>query len=78
MRGDYTIAKDKGNIALGGTHVARAMLITSGCFIDSQDIGVFTHPGATQLTRPYGASLTISFLSERVRPYIIATKRGHR
>lgn len=33
---------------------------------------VATHPGAMQLTRPLGAIFTISFLSDKVNPYIIA------
>lgn len=45
----------------------------SGFFNAVSAIGVFTHPGATQLTLPLGAILTISFFRERHRPYIIAT-----
>ncbi len=35
-------------------------------------IGVTVQPGQTALTRPAGAAWTISFFSERVRPYTMA------
>lgn len=35
-------------------------------------MGVCTRPGAMQFTLPFGAILTISFLSDKVSPYIIA------
>lgn len=36
------------------------------------DIGSVVQPGATTLTRPFGASLAISFLSVAAKPYAIA------
>jgi hypothetical protein len=37
------------------------------------DLTVVTHPGPIELTLAFGATFTISFLSERVKPYIKAT-----
>jgi hypothetical protein len=56
------------------THVANDLSTASLSFSASSTIAVRTHPGATVLTRPRGASLTISFLRESVRPYINASK----
>lgn len=39
-------------------------------------IGVSTQPGAMQLTRPFGAILTISFFIVKVSPYINARRHG--
>jgi hypothetical protein len=54
------------------THAANIGPLTTGSFSASCTIGVGTHPGAIQFTRPLGAIFTISLLSVIVKPYIIA------
>ena len=54
------------------THVANTGPLIVGSFKVSCTIGVNTHPGATQFTRPLGAIFTISLLRVIVMPYIIA------
>ena len=56
------------------THVAKDWYTTWGSLRASDAIGVYTHPGATEFTRPLGAIDTISFLSDNVSPYINAIK----
>jgi hypothetical protein len=55
----------------GMTYLVSSWYIRSRSSRKLVTIGVFTQPGATQLTRPLGAIFTISFLRDIVNPYII-------
>ena len=59
------------NVWLYVSHVASALYRISGFARETSAMGVYTQPGATVLTLPRGAILTISFLSVIVKPYII-------